>query len=45
VQLKVDTISKRRRGHNFPEIATLNVELKTIRKEVIQHCFRGHTTA
>jgi hypothetical protein len=45
VQLKEDTISKRRRGHAFPEIAALNVELTTVRKEVVQHCFRGRTTA
>jgi hypothetical protein len=34
IQLK-DTISKRRRGHAFPEIAALNVELTAIRKEVV----------
>jgi hypothetical protein len=45
VQLKEDTISKRRRGHAFPKIAALNVELTTIRKEVVQHCFRGRTAA
>jgi hypothetical protein len=44
VQLK-DTISKRRRGHTFPEIAALNAELTAVRKEDVQHCFRGRTTA
>jgi hypothetical protein len=45
VQLKEGMIFKRRRGHVFPEIATLNAELTTVRKEVVQHCFRGHTTS
>jgi hypothetical protein len=45
VQLKEDTISKRRREHAFPEIAPLNAELTAVRKEVVQHCFRGRTAA
>jgi hypothetical protein len=42
-QLKEDTISKRRRGHAFLEIATLNDELRTIRNDVVHHSFRGRT--
>jgi hypothetical protein len=45
VQLKDDTISKRRRGNTFLKIAALNAKLTLVRKEVVQHCFRGHTIA
>jgi hypothetical protein len=37
IQLKEGTIPKRRRGHAFLEIAALNVELTTEKREVIQH--------
>jgi hypothetical protein len=38
VQLKEGMIFKRRRGHAFPKIAALNVELTVVKREVVHHC-------